>query len=77
MGTTAAATAREVELTRKQMEEKVAKLADRAPEEARKLVKRAIFAVLTGVALLLARKGVELLWERVTGETAPSKAEHD
>jgi len=77
MGTTAAATAREVELTRKQMEDKVAKLAERAPEEARKLVKRAVFAVLTGIALLLARKGVEYLWERFTGETAPSKVEHD
>jgi hypothetical protein len=77
MGTTAAATAREVELTRKQMEDKVAKLAERAPEEARKLVKRAIFAVVSAVALLLARKGVELLWERFTGETPPNKTEHD
>lgn len=77
MGTTAADTAREVELTRKQLEEKVAKLAERAPQEARKLLKRAIFAVLTGVALLLARKAVEYLWERFTGESAPTKAEHD
>ena len=47
MGETSAATAREVEETRKQMEDKVAKLSERAPEEARKLMKRVAFAVIT------------------------------
>lgn len=71
MGTTAAETAREVELTRRQMEAKVAKLAERAPEEARRLLKRAAFVVLTGIALMLARKLVAYGWERFTGEPAP------
>ncbi len=46
MGETSAATAREVEETRKQMEDKVAKLSERAPEEARKLLKRVVFGII-------------------------------
>ena len=77
MGQTAAETAREVELTRKQMEAKVAKLSERAPEEARKLAKRVAFAVITAVAVVAVRKLVDRLWERVTGELPPTKVEHD
>lgn len=77
MGQTAAETAREVELTRKQMEAKVAKLSERAPEEARKLVKRVAFAVITAVAVLATRKLIDRLWERVTGEVPPTKVKHD
>ena len=77
MGQTAAETAREVELTRKQMEAKVAKLSERAPQEARKLAKRVVFAVLTAVAVVAVRKLVDRLWERVTGELPPTKVEHD
>jgi ribosomal protein L31E len=73
VGETSAATAREVEQTRKQMEDKVAKLSERAPEEARKLVKRVVFGVLTAVAVLMARKLVDKLWERATGELPPTK----
>ena len=77
MGQTAADTAREVELTRKQMEEKVAKLSERAPQEARKLMKRVAFAVLTAVAVLATRKLIDVLWERATGELPPTKVKHD
>ena len=77
MGETSAATAREVEQTRKQMEDKVAKLSERAPEEARKLMKRVVFGVLTAVAVLMARKLVDKLWERATGELPPTKVERD
>jgi len=77
MGQTAADTAREVELTRKQMEEKVAKLSERAPEEARKLMKRVAFAVLTAVAVVATRKLIDVLWERATGELPPTKVKHD
>jgi hypothetical protein len=79
MGTTAAETAREVELTRKQMEAKVAQLSERAPQEARKLAKRVVFAVVTAVAMLAARKLVDRLWERFTGELPPTKVveEHE
>ena len=77
MGQTAAETAREVELTRKQMEAKVAKLSERAPEEARKFAKRVVFAVLTAVAVVAVRKLVDRLWERVTGELPPTKVEHE
>ena len=73
MGETSAATAREVEKTRQQMEEKVAKLSQRAPDEARKLAKRVAFAVLSAVAVLLARKLVDKIWERATGELPPTK----
>jgi hypothetical protein len=66
-------TAREVELTRKQMEAKVAKLSERAPEEARKLVKRVIFATITVVAVVATRKLIDRLWERFTGELPPTK----
>ena len=77
MGETSAATAREVEETRKQMEDKVAKLSERAPEEARKLLKRVVFGVIAGIAVLMARKLVDVLWERATGELPPTKVEHD
>ncbi len=77
MGETAAATAREVELTRKQMEEKVAKLTERAPAEARKLGKRILFAVISAVAVLLVRKLVDRLWERATGELPPTKLKEE
>ena len=77
MGETSAATAREVEETRKQMEDKVAKLSERAPEEARKLLKRVVFGVVASIAVLMARKLVDKLWERATGELPPTKVEHD
>ena len=77
MGETSAATAREVEETRKQMEDKVAKLSERAPEEARKLMKRVAFGVITAIAVLVARKLVDKLWERATGELPPSKVERE
>ena len=77
MGTTAAETAREVELTRKQMEAKVAKLSERAPAEARKIAKRVAFAVITAVAVVAVRKLVDRLWERFTGELPPTKVERD
>jgi hypothetical protein len=77
VGETSAATAREVEETRKQMEDKVAKLSERAPEEARKLLKRVVFGVIAGIAVLMARKLVDVLWERATGELPPTKVEHD
>ena len=77
MGETSAATAREVEQTRKQMEDKVAKLSERAPEEARKLVKRVAFGVITAIAVLVARKLVDKLWERATGELPPTKVERE
>ena len=77
MGETSAATAREVKETRKQMEDKVAKLSERAPEEARKLLKRVVFGVIASIAVLMARKLVDKLWERATGELPPTKVEHD
>ena len=77
MGETAAATAREVERTRKQMEDKVAKLSERAPEEARKLAKRLAFAVISAVAVLLVRKLIDALWERATGELPPTKVKRE
>ena len=73
MGETSAATAREVEETRRQMEDKVAKLSERAPEEARKLLKRIVFGVIASIAVLMARKLVDKLWERATGELPPTK----
>jgi hypothetical protein len=77
VGETSAATARELEETRKQMEDKVAKLSERAPEEARKLMKRVVFGIIASIAVLLARKLVDKLWERATGEPPPTKVEHD
>ena len=77
MGETSAATAREVEATRKQMEDKVAKLSERAPEEARKLIKKVAFAVITAVAVMVTRKLIDKLWERATGELPPTKVERD
>jgi len=77
VGETSAATAREVEETRKQMEDKVAKLSERAPEEARKLLKRVVFGIIAGLAVIMARKLVDVLWERATGELPPTKVEQD
>ncbi len=77
MGESAAATAREVELTRKQMEDKVAKLSERAPEEARKLAKRLAFAVISALVVVLARKLIDKLWERATGELPPTKVANE
>jgi hypothetical protein len=77
VGETSSDTAREVEETRKQMEDKVAKLSERAPEEARKLMKRVAFGVITAIVVLMARKLVDKLWERATGELPPSKVERD
>ena len=77
MGETSAATAREVEETRRQMEDKVAKLSERAPEEARKLLKRVVFGIIAGLAVIAARKLVDKLWERATGELPPTKVDHD
>jgi hypothetical protein len=77
MGQTAADTAREVELTRKQMEAKVAKLSERAPQEARKIAMRVAFAVVTAVAVLATRKLIDRLWERVTGELPPTKVKQE
>ena len=77
MGETSAATAREVEETRRQMEDKVAKLSERAPEEARKLLKRVVFGIIASLAVLMARKLVDKLWERATGELPPTKVERD
>ena len=73
MGETSAATAREVEETRRQMEDKVAKLSERAPEEARKLLKRVVFGIIASLAVIAARKLVDKLWERATGELPPTK----
>lgn len=77
MGETAAATAREIELTRRRMEEKVGKLTERAPEEARKIAKRIAFGVISAVAVLVVRKLVDQLWERVTGELPPTKKKQE
>jgi hypothetical protein len=77
LGQTARETAREVELTRKQMEERLATLSERAPQEARKLMKRVMFAIITAAAVLAARKLVDTLWERFTGELPPTKVEED
>ena len=73
MGETSAATAREVEETRRQMEEKVAKLTERAPQEARNLGKKIAFAVVSAVAVLATRKLVDRLWTKVTGDVPPTK----
>jgi hypothetical protein len=59
------------------MEDKVAKLSERAPEEARKLAKRLAFAVVSAVAVLLVRKLVDALWERATGELPPTKVKRE
>ena len=73
MGQTAAATAREIELTRRRMEEKVGRLTERAPEEARKIAKRIAFGVISALAVIAVRKLVDKLWERVVGELPPTK----
>jgi hypothetical protein len=77
VGETSAATAREVEETRKQMEDKLAKLSERAPEEARKLLKRVVFGIIASLAVIAARKLVDKLWERATGELPPTKVMHE
>jgi hypothetical protein len=73
VGETAAQTAREVEQTRKQMEDKVSKLSRRAPEQARSLGKRLIFVGVSAVAVMLTRKLVDRAWSRATGEPPPTK----
>jgi hypothetical protein len=73
VGETAAATAQEIELTRRRMEEKVAKLSERAPDEARKIAKQVAFTLASAVAIMLARKLVGILWERVLGEPPPTR----
>jgi hypothetical protein len=55
------------------MEDKVGKLTERAPEEARKLAKRVAFGVISALAVILVRKAVDKLWERITGELPPTK----
>jgi hypothetical protein len=55
------------------MEEKVGKLTERAPEEARKLAKRVAFGVISALAVIVVRKLVDKLWERITGELPPTK----
>ncbi len=55
----------------------MAKLSERAPEEARKLAKRVAFGVISAVAVLVVRKLVDMLWERVTGELPPTKVEKE
>jgi hypothetical protein len=55
------------------MEEKVGKLTERAPEEARKLAKRVAFGVISALAVIAVRKLVDKLWERITGELPPTK----
>ena len=73
MGDTAAATAREIELTRRRMEEKVARLSERAPDEVRRIAKQVAFAVASAIAVMLARKLVGILWERLVGEPPPTR----
>ena len=73
MGETAAATAREIELTRQRMEEKVAQLSERAPDELRRIAKQVAFAVASAVAVMLARKLVGIVWERMVGEPPPTR----
>ncbi|HZA83515.1 MAG TPA: hypothetical protein VFC13_18950 [Actinomycetes bacterium] len=55
----------------------MAKLSERAPEEARRLMKRVAFGVLSAIVVLLARKLVDKLWERATGELPPTKVERE
>jgi hypothetical protein len=75
VGTTSVETAREVEETRRRMEEKVNQLTERAPEEVRlmirELAKRVLFAVITAAAVMLVRKAIETAWEKATGELPP------
>jgi hypothetical protein len=73
VGETAAATAREIELTRRRMEEKVAQLSERAPDELRKIGKQIAFALASAIAVMLARKVVGILWERLVGEPPPTR----
>ena len=73
MGETAEQTDQEVEQTRKQMEDKVAQLSQRAPMEVRSLGKKLIFAGVSAVAVLMARKLVDRIWTRATGELPPTK----
>jgi hypothetical protein len=55
------------------MEDKVGQLAERAPEEARRLAMRIAFGIISAVAVIMVRKLVDKLWERVTGELPPTK----
>jgi len=54
------------------MEEKVAKLSERAPDEARRIAKQIAFALASAVAVMVARKLVGILWERLIGEPPPA-----
>jgi hypothetical protein len=56
------------------MEDKVGKLSERAPDEARKIGKRVAFGIISALAVIMVRKVVEKLWERVTHELPPPKA---
>jgi hypothetical protein len=40
-------------------------------------MKRVAFAVISAVVVLLARKLVDKLWERATGELPPTKVMHE
>ncbi|HKE98887.1 MAG TPA: hypothetical protein VKG45_08155 [Actinomycetes bacterium] len=77
MGETAEQTAREVEQTRRRMEDKVSKLSERAPREVRRLARRVLFAGITAMAVLLARRAVDRAWNRVTGERPPTRKARD
>jgi hypothetical protein len=55
------------------MEEKVAQLSERAPDELRKIGKKVAFALATAIAVMLARKLVGILWERTVGEPPPTR----
>jgi hypothetical protein len=74
---TMARAAQEVEVAREQVEEKVAEFTEHAPAEARLLAKRIVFAVISAIAVLLVRKLVDKLWERVTGELPPTKLKRE
>ena len=50
------------------------KLSERVPDEARNVGKRLAFAIISALAVIVVRKVVEKLWERVTHELPPPKA---
>jgi hypothetical protein len=55
------------------MSEKVAKLSRRAPDAARDLGRKVIFAGVSAVAVLLTRKLVDRVWAKATGQPPPTK----
>jgi hypothetical protein len=55
------------------MEEKVAQLSERAPDELRRIAKQIAFALASAIAVMLARKVVGILWERTVGEPPPTR----